>query len=265
MSAVHTDFKRSAVFGATLQLFRTAVALAAVVLVVGVVWNIVAVVGDISPIVLPRPLSVVTFLVQHPGTYAAPTLTTCELALTGLVGGTLLGLVLAAGVWLSPILAGVITPVTLIVRSIPIVAMIPVIATIVGYNSNTVLAATVLISFFPTFILVLSGLRAVAAGAEDLFRVWGAGKATYFWRLALPTALPNLFTALRISAASCVAGALIAEYLMATSGLGALFAVTVVDFQTTESWGVAVIALVISLAAFSAASAAERAITERVR
>jgi ABC-type nitrate/sulfonate/bicarbonate transport system permease component len=247
------------------RLGRTSAQRLGVVAVIVGAWQLVAVAGHIDPIVLPRPLTVLEFLVDHPGTYVSPTVTTCWLALVGLIGGTLLGLTLASFVWLSPFFSGAITPLALIVRSIPIVAMIPVIAQLVGYNSNAVLTATILISFFPTFVLVLSGLRTVSDSTRDVFRAWGAGKATYFWRLALPTALPNLVTAIRISAASCVAGALIAEYLMATNGLGAVFALTIVDFNTTESWGVAIIALIISLCAFEAASVVERVVLQRVR
>ena len=58
--------------------------------------------------------------------------------------------------------------------SVPVVALIPVIARLLGYDTSTVLAIVVIITFFPSFVFASSGLRSPPPGSEDLFRVLGA-------------------------------------------------------------------------------------------
>ena len=48
--------------------------------------------------------------------------------------------------------------------SVPVVALIPVIARLLGYDTSTVLAIVVIITFFPSFVFASSGLRSAAAG-----------------------------------------------------------------------------------------------------
>jgi NitT/TauT family transport system permease protein len=136
--------------------------------------------------------------------------------------------------------------------------MMPVIARVLGYDRKTVVAAAILVSFFPTFVFVTSGMRALPAGSADVLTVLGASKLRFLWHLALPAAIPGLLVALRISAANCILAALVAEFLMGTSGLGRLFATAIVDFEVERAWAVAVIVTGISGCAFLAASWIER-------
>jgi NitT/TauT family transport system permease protein len=227
-------------------------------LLILIAWQAFVKLGGVETIVLPAPLDVFRYVLEHPGRYLEPTLSTLLVASVGLVVGMALGLLLAMLVWTSPFFEGLVTPPALVVRSVPIVAMIPVITRVVGYNQRSVIAVAVMLSFFPTFVLANSGLRAVSISTSDFFAVVGARRRTYFWRLALPSAMPNLLTAVRISAATCIAGALIAEFLMARKGLGALFVQSTVDFNVLQAWGVAFVALAVALLAFAASSKLER-------
>lgn len=227
-------------------------------LILLVVWHLFVTIAGIETIVLPSPLEVFEYLFENPGLYIEPTLDTLMVAGIGLVVGMALGLLGAMLVWTSPFFEGLVTPVALIVRSVPIVAMIPVIARVMGYNQRAVIAIAVLLSFFPTFVLANSGLRAVSISSSDVLTVLGARRRTRLWRVALPSAVPNILTSLRISSATCIAGALIAEFLMAREGLGALFVQSTVDFNVLQAWGVAFVALGVALVAFAASSMLER-------
>jgi ABC-type nitrate/sulfonate/bicarbonate transport system permease component len=69
--------------------------------------------------------------------------------------------------------------------------------------------------------------------------------------------VPALTTALRVGAASSVLVALLAEYLMQSGGLGALFAVTMQQFHLARALGASVIAMTISVVLFEATHALE--------
>jgi ABC-type nitrate/sulfonate/bicarbonate transport system permease component len=175
----------------------------------------------------------------------------------------LVGTGLAVAAWFSPVAAGLLNPLTVLFSSVPVVALIPVIARLLGYDTSTVLAIVVIITFFPSFVFASSGLRSPPPGAEDLFRVLGASRLSVLWRLALPAAMPNLAIAFKLAAAHAILAAMVAEFLMGTSGLGYLFAKTKSDFQTEQAFGASAVATVISATAFLLAGWVERRVRER--
>ena len=123
---------------------------------------------------------------------------------------------------------------------------------------ETVVAAAVLITFLPTFVLVGAGLRASPAGADGVFAALGASRGSRLMLLALPAAVPNLLVAIRIAAANSFLAALIAEYLIGQVGLGRLFADAQSQFLTSRSWAASLVATVLSVGAYVAARGFER-------
>jgi NitT/TauT family transport system permease protein len=227
------------------------------VAVVIAAWQIWIVVADLDPIVMPTPASVGVHIAQEPGTYLAQAGITSQVAIGGLVVGLAAGLLLAVAAWVSPTVSALIRPAVLVIPTVPIVVIIPVVASIVGFNRWTVLLVAVLLSFFPVFVLATSGLQYRPAGADDVFSALGASRLTRLRHLALPSAVPNLMTAVRISAAACFLGALVAEWLVGTSGLGKLFRESRALLQPQRAWGAIVVSVVVSVAAYLVAYRAE--------
>jgi NitT/TauT family transport system permease protein len=148
----------------------------------------------------------------------------------------------------------------MLLPTVPIVVVIPIVARIVGYNQRTVIVTSVLMAFFPVFVLVASGLRARPAGADDLFGVYGATGLTRLRLLALPSSVPNMLVAVRIAAANCFLGALAAEWLIGTSGLGHAFSESRVRLATEAAWAAIILAIVCSIVAYLLAESLERRI-----
>lgn len=220
--------------------------------------------AHVARIVAPAPLDVARELLRHAGVYLAAGGITLAVAAAGLVIGTALGCALAVLTWFSPFVTGMLTLPAVLVQSTPLVALMPVIARLLGYDERTVVASAVLITFFPTFVLVAAGLRMLPPGTADVFRVLGARRAAVLRFLVLPSALPNLLVALRISCANCILAALVAEYLMGTSGLGRLFATSESRFDTAAAWTACLVATVISVTAFLAGRRLEGAAARRL-
>ena len=227
------------------------------VAVVIAAWQIWIVVADLDPIVMPTPVSVGAYIAEEPGTYLAQAAITSQVAIGGLVVGLAAGLLLAVAAWVSPTVSALIRPAVLVIPTVPIVVIIPVVASIVGFNRWTVVLVAVLLSFFPVFVLATSGLQYRPAGADDVFSALGASPLTRLRHLALPSAVPNLMTAVRISAAACFLGALVAEWLVGTSGLGKLFRESRALLQPQRAWGAIVVSVVVSVAAYLVAYRAE--------
>jgi ABC-type nitrate/sulfonate/bicarbonate transport system permease component len=226
-------------------------------------WQAWVATADYNAIVMPRPSAVFGDLVGNPLLYAQPALATLAVATAGLIGGFLFSLALAILGWLSGVLRGLLMPLALMFSAVPVVAVIPILARLFGYDRSTVLAVVVIITFFPSFVFGSAGLRALPPLSDDLFRVLGAGRWTRLTRLALPAALPNLAIALRLAAAHSVLAALVAEFLMGTSGLGELLAQTRADFRMDRAIGASLVAIALSVSAYLAAAALERRVRER--
>jgi ABC-type nitrate/sulfonate/bicarbonate transport system permease component len=233
------------------------------VLMLLIAWELWVIANRFNPIVMPTPIAVLNDLVTYPQVYLRNVGITLMVAVFGLVVGMMVGTGLAVAAWFSPIAAGLLNPLTVLFSSVPVVALIPVIARLLGYDTSTVLAIVVIITFFPSFVFASSGLRAPPPGAEDLFRVLGASRLALLARLALPSAMPNLAIAFKLAAAHAILAAMVAEFLMGTTGLGYLFAKTKSDFQTEQAFGASLVATVISAAAFLAAGWVEKKVRER--
>jgi NitT/TauT family transport system permease protein len=227
------------------------------------VWQGWVTAFQLNAIVLPQPLDVLADILANPGLYLANGGQTLAIAAGGLAIGMALGTLVAILGWASPLLGGMLTPLGLVFSSIPVIALIPIVARLMGYDVRTVLAIVVIISFLPAFVFTTSGLRALPPGSADLFRVFGAGRWARFTRLVLPSAVPNWMIALRLAAPTAILAALLAEYLMGTSGLGYLFRASAEDFGTERALGTSVVATIVSVLLFSGALAAERAVAWR--
>jgi NitT/TauT family transport system permease protein len=229
-----------------------------------IAWDLWVVLNGYTSTVAPRPWFVVADVSAGFGDYLPSIVYTLGMALGGLVGGTLIGFAGAILVWWSAALSGVVTPTALIIRSVPITAMIPIIARIVGYGDPAVLTSTTLICFFPAFVFTLSGLASIPDAGRDLFAVLGADKLQLLSRLGVMFALPNLMVSVRITAPTAVLAAMLAEFLMGTNGLGALFSESRSYMDMERAWGTAVVATVVSVLVFLGARALERRVVARV-
>lgn len=249
----------SAVFAAVSHLLRRYWAVA--LIVVG--WQAWVSVAGLSSIVLPGPLAVMKDFGSDPLSYAGPASRTFLVAIGGLLLGFLLGAGLAILSWSSRILNGLLTPLGLIFTSIPVVTLIPIIARLLGYDVRTVVAIVALICSFPAFVYVGAGLRALPPGSDDLFRVFGGSRRQRFLRLVLPSSVPNLVLAFRLTAPEAVLASVVAEFLMGTDGLGYMFRKSAGEFDTERALATSLIATITSVACFGLALAAERRVLRR--
>lgn len=226
-------------------------------------WQLWVGLHHYNSIVMPSPGSVALELVRHAGAFAPQLAFTVGLSLAGLLVGLVLGVALALAVWSSPLLGGLSTPMALVFRAVPVLAMIPVFGRLLGYNDRTEAVIAGLVCFFPTFVLTTSGLRRPPAGSEDVASVLGTSRWRLLRHVLLPGAVPSLLIALRLTAPLSVLAAMLAEFLMGTRGLGYVLATSATLFETSRAFGAAVLGTSVSVALFLAASRLERAADRR--
>jgi NitT/TauT family transport system permease protein len=227
-------------------------------------WPLWLWVNGYSRAVAPSPLDVATDIVGNPDVYVWPVVWTALFAVGGLLLGMLIGVVLGVLVWMSPLVSGLLTPSALILRVVPVTAMIPILARLFGYGSGTVVVIVVILVFFPAFSLTISGMSSVPQSSRDLFGVLGSRLGTRVLRLHLPAAIPSIMLALRLSAPIAILGVLLAEYLIAGVGLGDLLRSSADRLQYEREWASALIATALSVVCFGLARTIERKVVDRV-
>jgi len=214
------------------RLFRRYVMPAAGILTLLLVWELYIAVFKVPHYLLPAPSLIGRTLVEEWPTIQRNVGRTLVEAVGGFLVGNSFAVLLAIVFVHSPGIQRVLYPVAVAIRTVPIIAIAPILVLVLGngYAPKIVIAA--LISFFPTLVNMTRGLEAVEPSALELMRVLSANRRQVFFKLRLPSSLPFLFSALKIATAACVIGAIVAEWVGSDTGLGYLIIVATFEFRT---------------------------------
>lgn len=185
-------------------------------------------------------------------------------ASVGFVVGTVLSIAMAIVVYESRTVEAIVMPVSIVLRSVPIVAAMPLLALVFGRGIVAVTVLITMMTFFPTLVNLLLAMRSVPAGAVDLFAVAGATRRQRLAKLLLPYAMPALFASIKIALPLSVGAAMVAEWLATGSGLGAAMTVAATMSDYYFVWGGVAAVLLISLLLYQLASYWERKISARL-
>jgi NitT/TauT family transport system permease protein len=136
-------------------------------------------------------------------------------ALAGFLLGAVIGFTLAVVLSQSRLLERGILPYIVASQTVPILAVAPMVVVglgskgVAGWKAVAILAAY--LTFFPVAINTLRGLHSVDPRAVELMDSYAASRWGVLWRLRVPSSVPYIFTALKISATASVIGAIIGE------------------------------------------------------
>jgi len=150
------------------------------------------------------------------------TLSTALYTLLGFVIGSALGAVIGYLLGMSEFWEKVLSPYILALQIAPKVAFAPLFIMWFGYNSMPKLLVTVLIVFFPVLVNVLQAMRTVDRDLVNLARAYSLGRWGIFWKVEMPSTLPNLMAGLRIASTLAVIGVTVGELVGGNTGLGFL-------------------------------------------
>jgi NitT/TauT family transport system permease protein len=228
------------------------------VLVAG--WEFIVRVRGIPPLIVPAPTvvweSLIThtrsgFLVMHLG------ITLWEILL-GFFAGIVFGIGLGIGVALSPLLRGVLQPYLIASQAMPKLALAPIFVMWFGYGILPKVLITALIAFFPLFENTVAGLNEVDRDALELFRALRAKPWQTLRWLRLPNAVPFIVAGLKVAMVLSIVGAVVAEYVGANRGLGALIISSQGMMDTPMMFAVFVVLVLLGVVLYEAVVLVER-------
>ncbi len=176
-------------------------------------WEIVTVGAGVPTVLMPPPSSVAArFASAWPVLAADFVQTFVKAALPGYALGNLAGLGLAILADRVPVLRRGVMPVANFASALPIVGVAPIMVMWFGFDWPSKAAVVALMTFFPMLVQASAGLAATGRLERDLMRSYAAGYGQTLLLLRLPTALPFLFTALKVNATLALIGAIVAEF-----------------------------------------------------
>jgi len=175
---------------------------------------------DMPAFMLPSPLRVLQAANARHSELLASFLITAEEAAGGLaasiVGGTIIALLFAQSRWLRSTLY----PYTILLQTVPIIAVAPLILMWVGYGSSSVLLIAFVVCLPPIIANTTQGLVSVEENLVQLFTMHNASHLQVLFKLRLPHAMPSLFTGIRISAGISLIGAITGELFAGSNKVG---------------------------------------------
>jgi ABC-type nitrate/sulfonate/bicarbonate transport system permease component len=184
-------------------------------------------------------------------------------AFVGFIVGTAVATLVAGALVVSSSLERTFMPIAIVLRSVPLVAMTPLLTLVFGRGLVGVTAVVGLVTFFPTLVNLTVGLRSAPELACDVVRSCGGGSVTILWKVRAPYALPSLFASARIAVPAAIGGATLAEWLATGNGLGSLIVVSYSASDFNELWAAAVLVVGVSVALYALIAMAEGVILRR--
>jgi NitT/TauT family transport system permease protein len=206
-----------------------------------VLWEAAVRIGLANPVIIPPPTEVAVRLVElsQEGFFWQATATTMTETILGFVIGSAIAWVLGTWVGIVDWARKALYPLLVAIQIMPRVALAPVFLTWFGFGitSKVVMAAT--ICFFPVFINVVVGLETVDRDARTLMRSLGATRMQTYRLLSLPSSMPLIFAGLKTAMTLALIGAIVAEFVGASKGMGVL--ISTFNFQLDVASAFAVI------------------------
>jgi len=234
-------------------------ALAVFVLAIAV-WQGAIAAFNIQQFLLPKPTDIVsTFWNQRHTLWPAGWYTFKE-ALGGFAAGSLAGMAVATLIGRFRTVGTALMPIAIAANAIPIIAFAPIFNVWFDpLSPNSKMAIAAVLCFLPVMVNTLRGLQSASPRQIELMRSYAASDFTIWRRVRVPTALPYVFTALKVASVLAMIGAVVGEYFGGSfNALGVLIRsrAQLLDFQT--AWAGILVASLLGIALYLAVSVAER-------
>ncbi len=230
----------------------------ALVLALFALWQLATTLWEIEPWLLPSPLAIAraaneakNLLIQHTWQTAQETLWGFGLALG-------VGLALGLLIDFSTLARDTLYPLLVVSQTIPIITIAPLLVIWLGYGIWPKIIVVGLICFFPIVVSTADGLRSADPELIALLRTMGASRATTFFKVRLPGAMPVIFSGIKIAITYSVVGAILGEWVGASKGLGVFMLRATNSFRTDWVFASIAVTAVLSVALFGLVAALER-------
>ena len=223
-----------------------------------VIWELYVVLMDVPEYLLPAPSGVLMVLLNEMGYLMSHLgITTLE-TLLGLAASIVIGVGLGVLMVVLPALEAALYPLLVASQCIPKIAIAPLLVVWAGIGLFPKVLVAFLIAFFPMVIATVSGLRSVEPELLYLARSMGASEMRMLFKIKFPTALPHMFSGLKVAVSLVVVGALVGEFIQADRGLGYVLLLANGNFDMDLAFAALMLLVMLGVVMFFTVVALER-------
>ncbi len=178
--------------------------------------------GLLSPLFFSSPTQIATALQEQldQGTLLPNIGITVFETLLGLAAGSLAGVAVGLLLPQMQILSRVFEPFLMVLNGIPVIVIAPLFILWLGLGLPSKIGISIYIVFFAMFIPVYTASLRLDRTLVDALRVLGANRWQIFRNVIIPSAMPSVFTGLKIGSGLALIGAVIGEFVASRAGLG---------------------------------------------
>jgi len=223
-----------------------------------VAWEILCKVLGIKEYLIPSPLRIAESIHTHFAILVQDAMVTAAETLGGFLLANIVSLIFAVGFCHSKWLERTVYPYIIGLKSVPIVAIAPLLVLWCGYGLAGKVIMAAITAFFPLVVNATYGLKAIEPEALDLMHSLSATKLQIFFKLRFPNALPHIFAALKISSTLAVVGAIVGELTGAKKGIGFTILMASYNIDTPLLFAAILAASLTGIAFFIAVCLVER-------
>jgi NitT/TauT family transport system permease protein len=221
-------------------------------------WQALTMLAHIPAVILPPPSEIAGELWKNLPLLLHHAVPTTLDSLIAFFVATALGVVLAVAVTYSPLIRDTLYPNLVLFQLIPKIALAPLFVVWLGINSESRIAFSVFVSFFPVVISAVVGFAGTDASTLRLCRSLTASNWQSFMLVRFPFALPAIFSGMKIAMTMSVIGVIIGEFISAKAGLGFYILYASSRMDTGAIFAALFILCIIGAALFGAVALAER-------
>ena len=209
--------------------------------------------------IFPQPSVVISYIVSSQVPWGTHALATLSEAVLGYFVAVVFGIALAIVIHLSQVLRRVLEPIVLAFQVMPKIAIVPILFLWLGLDKLLPSVLTVfLVCFFPIVVATVSGLDTADKDLLDLVRSFNSSRLAALTKVSFPSALPSIFSGLKISITLAVLGAFVAEYVSSDKGLGYLIFSGQTTLNTPLVWASATVLVILGFLLYAAVMVVER-------
>ncbi len=219
----------------------------------GLVWY-----WEVPAWLLPAPSQIATTFVTSLPVLAEHTMATLTVTIPGFALALAAGFGLGVALDASPLLRRAVYPLLVTSQTVPIVAIAPLLVVGFGFGLLPKVLVVALITFFPIVVNTIDGLQGADRDQRRLLEAMGANYWQLLRLLRLRAALPAIFTGIKVAITYSVIGAVLAEWIGASAGLGVYIARSLRAFRTDQVFVAALVTSLLTIVLFTLVSLLER-------
>jgi NitT/TauT family transport system permease protein len=215
---------------------------------------------QVKSYLLPPPSEVFVELFKARGRIAEHLVVTMTSMVCGFVLAIVVAIPLAMAIAGSRTFEASVYPIVIFLQILPKIAIAPLFIIWFGFGLAPKILLVFLLSFFPIVVAGVAGFKSVSPEILEFSRSTGVSWLGTFWKIRFPSAMPEIFTGLKVAAALASTAAVVAEFVAADRGLGYLLLVFNGEMLTPLVFADVLVLGVLGLVLYYAVEVAQRLI-----